>query len=329
MRLYFVTQLVLDVLVVNWNNEQVSRKTALAKHAMNDSIFTNLFRDPAYAIQLYRVFHPEDHDAKAEDITIVTLQNVLVNDFYNDLGFKIGNRLLILVEAQSTSSDNILVRAFLYMAKTIQNHIWETGQNVYSSKQVSLPKPEVYVIYTGTAEKLSEDKSLPKEILLSRDFFHGESGALEVKVNMVYDGQEGDIVYQYVMFTKIYREQRIKYGRDMKAVQETIRICKDRNVLKEYLQSHESEAMDIMITLFDYEKILDLYVKDEKRALTEETKAAKEDAKAANNRAEQAEDNIKQAVVRLYRLGLSIPLIAQSLSMSMDDVQSLVLNRQE
>ena len=34
---------------------------------------------------------------------------------------------------------------------------------------------------------------------------------------------------------------------------ETIRICKDMNVLKEYLQKHESEVMGIMLTLFDQE----------------------------------------------------------------------------
>ena len=40
---------------------------------------------------------------------------------------------------------------------------------------------------------------------------------------------------------------------------ETIRICKDRNVLKEYLESRENEVVNIMMTLFDEETIMKNY----------------------------------------------------------------------
>ena len=36
------------------------------------------------------------------------------------------------------------------------------------------------------------------------------------------------------MFSKVYDEQRKLYRNTKQAVTETIRICKDRNVLKEY-----------------------------------------------------------------------------------------------
>lgn len=38
--------------------------------------------------------------------------------------------------------------------------------------------------------------------------------------------------------------------------------CKNRNVLKEYLESKEQEVVDIMMTLFDDEQILKAYAKD-------------------------------------------------------------------
>lgn len=60
----------------------------------------------------------------------------------------------------------------------------------------------------------------------------------------------------------MYNEQRKKYGQTKKAVTETIRICKDRNVLKEYLENKEEEVVDIMMTLFDDEQILEAYAKD-------------------------------------------------------------------
>ena len=46
------------------------------------------------------------------------------------------------------------------------------------------------------------------------------------------------------------------------AVTETIRICKDRNVLKEYLSSKEVEVVTIMMSLFDDEQIMRTYLKD-------------------------------------------------------------------
>ena len=44
---------------------------------------------------------------------------------------------------------------------------------------------------------------------------------------------------------------------------EAIRICKDRNVLREYLSSKESEVVDIMMVLYDEEEIMRSYVESE------------------------------------------------------------------
>ena len=81
---------------------------------------------------------------------------------------------------------------------------------------------------------------------------------------MIYDGKEGDIINQYVIFTKVCNEQMKKYGRSRKAVTEAIRICKDRNVLSEYLSSKESEVVNIMMVLYDEEQIMRSYVESER-----------------------------------------------------------------
>ena len=52
--------------------------------------------------------------------------------------------------------------------------------------------------------------------------------------------QTDDIIGEYVTFTKVYNEQCKIHGRTEQAVRETIRICKDKNVLKEYLESREN-----------------------------------------------------------------------------------------
>ena len=76
---------------------------------------------------------------------------------------------------------------------------------------------------------------------------------------MIYDGKEGDIINQYVLFTKVCNEQIALYGRTQKSILETIQICKDRNVLREYFESREKEVVDIMMVLYDEQEILRSY----------------------------------------------------------------------
>ena len=44
-----------------------------------------------------------------------------------------------------------------------------------------------------------------------------------------------------------------------KEILETIHICKDRNVLREYLESREKEVVDIMMVLYDQEEAIQMY----------------------------------------------------------------------
>ena len=267
----------------------------IAKKTVKDSVFTDLFQEPKYLIQLYRALHPEDRDVTEESIRNVTIKNILLDQCYNDLGFCIGDRLIILVEAQSTWTVNIVVRGLMYLVQTYQEYNERTGQNLYGSKPVKLPKPELYVIYTG------ERKTRPEYLYLSKVFFNGEESAVEVKVKMIYDGEEGDIINQYVTFTRIYNEQVKRYGRTREAVLETIAICKDENVLKEYLGSREQEVVSIMMSLFDDEYILKTYVADK------EKEAAKKAAKTA--------------ALKFYKKGVSIEDIADSLDVPKEEVE--------
>lgn len=56
-----------------------------------------------------------------------------------------------------------------------------------------------------------------------------------------------------------------------KAVIETIRICKGRNVLREYLAQGEKKVVTIMMSLFDEEQIIKSFIKSEKHDEARET----------------------------------------------------------
>ena len=97
---------------------------------------------------------------------------------------------------------------------------------------------------------------------------------------VLYGTDEDDIISQYVTFTKVYNEQMKQYGRTRETIMETIRICKDKNVLREYLQSREKEVVSIMLAMYDEKEILREYIEYEKyHAAQEATKKATKEAK--------------------------------------------------
>ncbi len=288
------------------DKEQKKEDTTIMKRTIKDSVFTNLFQDKKYLIQLYQALHPEDKEVTEDKLTDVTIENVLTDNIYNDLGFMVGNRLLILVEAQSTWTMNIIIRVLMYLMQTYHNYFERTKQSLYKSKKVQIPMPELYVIYTG------DRKTKPSEISLSQEFFDGKECCLDVKVKMIYDGKEGDIINQYVLFTKVCNEQIALYGRTQKSILEAIRICKDRNVLREYLESREKEVVDIMMVLYDEEEIMRSYLESEIH-----------EARLEERREATYEANIKTAKRFLKMKKLSFEEIAVGSGLSVEEVEEL------
>ncbi|MBQ7563966.1 MAG: hypothetical protein IJT16_08255 [Lachnospiraceae bacterium] len=233
------------------------------KHTVRDSVFGDLFRNKKYLRQLYQALHPEDNTVTEDDFTDVTIRNVFVNELYNDLGCMVRGKLIILCECQSRWTLNIIIRALLYMARSYQLYFQEQGTDLYGTRKVFLPKPELYVIYIG------DEQNRPTEISLAEEFFDGAEAAIDVKVKVVCESDGTDIINQYIVFSKVYGEQQKKYGRTRKAILEAIKICKDRNILKEYLESREKEVVDIMLALFDEQEVYETHFKSLEREFEE------------------------------------------------------------
>lgn len=96
-----------------------------------------------------------------------------------------------------------------------------------------------------------------------------------------------------------------QHGMTQKAVTETIRICKDRNVLKEYLFEREKEVVTIMMSLFDDEQIMKSFIRSERHEAAQET--ARETAKRM----------IKMGKLSLDEIALCVP------SLSLDELREL------
>ena len=237
-----------------------------AKRTAKNSVFLDLFQDKKNLLELYKTLHPEDTDTTEDKLDIVTIDNVLTDNLYNDLGIMVGgNKLLLLLEAQASWTVNILIRILLYLAQSYHEYFERTSQSLYKSKKVKMPKPELYVIYTGNKGRK------PDIISLSKEFFDGADIDIEIKARVIYESDRNNIINEYIIFCKVFNEQVKAHGMTKQAVTETIRICKDRNILKQYLSSKEVEVVTIMMSLFDDEQIMRTYEKDLKRETERET----------------------------------------------------------
>lgn len=159
------------------------------------------------------------------------------------------------------------------------------------------------MIYTGDRKELLEYISLAEE------FFDGQNVFLDAKIKVLYGSDKDDIISQYVSFPKVYDEQRKLHGRTWKAVTETIRICKDKNVLREYLEEREKEVENIMLAMYDEKEILLEYIESERYEAAKETKR----------------ENAKETAIQMVKAGkLSLDEVAQFFpSLTSDDVKEL------
>ena len=280
------------------SKQTLSEEEIVAKYTIKDSVFSDLFRIKKYLLQLYKSLHPEDKTATENELTDITIKNILTDGIYNDLGFLFREKFMILLEAQSLWTLNIIIRALMYLAQTYHDYFERTNQNLYKSKKVKMPIPELYVIYTG------DRKNVPDVISLSKEFFDGADIAVDVKVKVICESDTDNIINQYIVFCKVYNEQMKLYGRTRKTVTETIRICKDKNVLKEYLLDREKEVVSIMMSLFDKEEVMRSYIKSE--------------------RYEAEQDKAKRTALHLLKLGkMSLEDIAEATELSLDIVKEL------
>ena len=223
--------------------KKLSRKI---KRNIKDSVFTDLFRIPKYRLELYRTFHPNDKTVTENDIKTLTLLPVLTNGLYNDLGMLVGDSIIFLLEAQSIWSINIVIREFLYLSDTYKKLL--DNENLYGTKKIKLPIPELYVLYTGN-EKITK-----KEISLNNEFFDGKA-PIDLKVKVIVDSKKNSILKQYIDFCKLSDSKTKTKGHSTKVLKEIINECKKKNILKEYLIEHEEEVMSIMTMLYDQDVV--------------------------------------------------------------------------
>ena len=277
------------------------------KRLFKDGVFCDLFSRPRYALGLYRELHPDDTDVTEDDITYVTLSSVFVNVPYNDLGITVGNRIMLLVEAQSTWTPNIALRALIYYVDTLTAWIREHGVDLYHGKAVSVPRPELLVVFTGGGK-------VPADVVLSRDFPGLEDSVVDARVEVYRGGGEGTLS-EYVEFCHVGDKCRKAYGATHKAARATVDECIRLGILKEYLTERRREVEEMLSILFDQEEVTRIHEASQAREFAEKV-------------AETTKKGALEVAVRMIDLG-GYPLedIAYFCGLPLDEVKRLAADK--
>ena len=265
------------------------------KRQSKNSVFVNFFKDEKNVLRMYQELHPEATDVTVEDIVIDTLESVIVNTLYNDLGFRGKDKYIFLVEAQSYWNENIALRILFYLIETLRRYINASGQSELDDKRIHLPTPELYVIYSGPGKK-------PDVISLSEDFFGG-SPDFELKVHVLSEVDK-TLSGQYIGFCKVFDEQRKLHEDGMTVARETYRLCIENDYLSEFMKAHEQEVIDMMYELFD-----------------EETMRKQLDT--ARSRRDVEKTKVEVALNMLSKGKLSIEEIAEYSGLALDRIKEL------
>ena len=219
-----------------------------------NSVFTALFAAKEALIELYNALSNGSYplDAKVE---INTLQGILFLDAMNDISFILDGKFVILIEHQSTISENAPMRLLLYIARVYEKLI--DRKDVYRQKLIKVPTPELIVLYNGKAP-------FPKEkiLRLSDAFIEAPRqdglGSLElvvrvININAGYNDEmisKSETLQGYVTFMEKIRENA-ENGMELgEAISEAVKYCERNNVLRTFLKEHASEVENMLTTEF-------------------------------------------------------------------------------
>jgi hypothetical protein len=223
---------------------------------LKDSVFSMLFSDPDTLRELYGALSGAELP-KDTPVSINTLSDVVFMEQVNDLSFTVDNRLVVLIEHQSTVNPNVALRMFMYGGRVYEKIIdW---RKVYGSKRLVLARPEFIVLYNGPAPYPDQVTLFLSDLFEKAPDFAGgaEAGVtleLAVRVYNINSGHNLAIMRRcrtlewYSVFIGKAREYKAETGDNERAVRMAVKYCLERGILKEFLETHTSEVRNMLLT---------------------------------------------------------------------------------
>lgn len=243
-------------------------------------------------LELYNALN-DTHYSQLDDLELTTIDDVIYMGMKNDVSLLIHSKMA-LFEHQSTFNPNMPIRGMVYAARLYDKYIEENEINIYSRELVKLPTPQYIVFYNGN------EKHEDEEILRLSDSFETEKKVMGYEwtarmLNINY-GRNQKLMEKckplrdYVIFIDKIKKYTAKKKSIKDAVNQAVEECMKENVLADFLKKHRAEVMDVCITEYNEERVMD--------AIREQS--------YAEGREEGREEGIRNTLQTVISLGVDI-----------------------
>ena len=174
--------------------------------------------------------------------------------FANDVSYLVENKIIFLIEHQSTINPNMPLRCLEYVSRLYEK-LFESKEK-YSRKLLNIPTPEFYVFYNGIAPYPCD-----KTLRLSHAFIEPtKQPSLELIVKVVNINRHNEHplleickpINEYSIFVQTVRKW--KEIDPVHGFQKAIEECIANNVLREYLERKTKEVINMLLAEYNYEE---------------------------------------------------------------------------
>ena len=155
----------------------------------------------------------------------------------------------------------------------------------------------------------------------ARDEFFPTGGCdLDVTVHVIqFDANKNDIINQYIAFCRVFDDLRKKYGYSPQTIRDTLCICRDKDILAEYVKKMENEIMNIMEYMFDQDNVTRLYGIEQ---MNLGRKEGREEGKI-EGREEGKKEEKKATAINLLDMNIDVGVIEKATGLSQAEILKL------
>ena len=216
-----------------------------------DNVFRLLFSEESKSAELYNAIKGTNYAPNA--LSMNTLKNALYyGGLRNDVSFTVADKLVILLEHQSTINPNMGLRCLLYIADIYKHSIQLNKDDLYKAVPMSIETPEFYVLYNGREECPEKDTIKLSDLFRVKD--DKEIGLeLTVTVYNVNHGYNKEIMARsrtlndYAVFIdKVYSYRYIERFEQTQALDKAVEDCLREHILYEFLLKYGGEIVSIL-----------------------------------------------------------------------------------
>lgn len=227
-----------------------------------DTVFVTVFKEKKCLIELYNAIFDTNYDENTP-LDIVTIKDVLFRTLKNDVAFTLGDCFVVLIEHQSTLSDNLPLRDLLYVSTLFKRMI--DSKRLYRKKALMIPRPQFIVLYNGPTD-MPEYQELRLSDAYLGELREGEEDALQlvVKVYNINSRKNAEILKkcetlrQYSRFVDIMRSYQKVDRLTNETMVEIMKRCQKDGILTDFFREYGTELIEMLFKELTREEDLEI-----------------------------------------------------------------------